>query len=164
VPPEARLYPLAESTTPDSAVGAGAGAGAGGGGVTVVELDFRQELKRCVFLYMYVREVSPYEIQGSQNPNLYVYIRRLHGLLADHIPALLLALKTDAAKTPQAPASSGAGAAAGVESPHLALLGEVVKVVDNMHDALSAYRQHQVRFCVDLRLDWWSYDGDGRTD
>ena len=40
----------------------------------------------------------------------------------------------------------GAGAGAGVEPAHVSLLGEVVQAVDNMHDVLSAYRQHQV---------WW---------
>lgn len=56
VPPEARLYPFVESVTRDDGVTAGAGAGAGrqsdapgsGPGVTVVEVDFRKELKRSV--------------------------------------------------------------------------------------------------------------------
>jgi hypothetical protein len=69
VPPEARLYPFAEATTHDNdnddsdggaaaaaavAVAAaeeGGGVGKGQGGVTVVELDFRGELKRCVCVF-----------------------------------------------------------------------------------------------------------------
>jgi hypothetical protein len=30
------------------------------------------------------------------------------------------------------------------EPPHVVLLGEAVSILDNMHDVLSAYRQHQV--------------------
>lgn len=55
---------------------------------------------------------------------------------------LLLSLRTDAAAA-DAPVSTKKEEA--TESPHLALLGEVVQAVDNMHDLLSAYRQHQVR-------------------
>lgn len=58
MPPEARLYPFAESVTRDEGVTAGAGTGGesdapgSGPGVAVVEVDFRKELKRsvCVFV------------------------------------------------------------------------------------------------------------------
>ena len=41
VPPEARLYPFAESVTHD-------GGGNGTEAVSVVEVDFKAELRRCV--------------------------------------------------------------------------------------------------------------------
>lgn len=81
----------------------------------------------------------------------------MQALLVDKIPALLLALRTEAIATtssspsPAPAAQAGAGAAAagaGVEPAHVSLLGEVVQAVDNMHDVLSAYRQHQVWWCV----------------
>lgn len=155
------------------ATGQGGGEDGGGPGVAVVELDFRGELKRyvvgwggvggwmdlhavvCLFVCVGGRASFITLTRTDQTTTTITHHSRLQALLVARIPALLFALRTDAlaatSQTSPSPSPPQPAATAGAAGPgpgghgHAALLGEVVQAVDNMHDVLSAYRQHQVR-------------------